>query len=75
MEDIIYNKIMEDKSEVMKLSPRTGRPTDNPKVDKITVRLDKKSSQIMQMYCEQEGIEKAEAVRRGLKKLEDELKK
>lgn len=52
-----------------------GRPTDNPKVDKITVRLDEKSSQIMRRYCEQEGIEKAEAVRRGLKKLEVELKK
>ena len=57
------------------MSSKMGRPTDNPKVDKITVRLDEKSSQIMRRYCEQEGIEKAEAVRRGLKKLEVELKK
>lgn len=57
------------------MSSKIGRPTDNPKIDKITVRLDEKSSQIMRMYCEQEGIEKAEAVRRGLKKLEVELKK
>uniref|UniRef100_UPI0040290F36 hypothetical protein n=1 Tax=Lachnospira sp. TaxID=2049031 RepID=UPI0040290F36 len=57
------------------MSSKMGRPTNNPKVDKITVRLDEKSSQIMRMYCEQEGVEKAEAVRRGLKKLEADLKK
>lgn len=57
------------------MSPRTGRPTDNPKDERVTVRLDKKSSEIMQAYCKQERIEKAEAVRRGLKKLESELKK
>ena len=57
------------------MSPRTGRPTTNPKTDKITVRLDEESSEIMKKYCEQEGVEKAEAVRRGLKKLASEIKK
>ena len=57
------------------MSPRTGRPTDNPKAERITVRLDEKSSYIMKRYCEQEEVDKAEAVRRGLKKLENELKK
>lgn len=57
------------------MSPRTGRPTDNPKnEERITVRLDEKSASIMKRYCEQEKVEKAEAVRRGLKKLETELK-
>lgn len=56
------------------MSPRTGRPTDNPKNNKITVRLDEESSRIMEKYCEQESIEKAEAVRRGLKKLEADIK-
>lgn len=57
------------------MSPRTGRPTDNPKTNKITVRLDEESARIMKQYCEQESVEKAEAVRRGLKKLESEIKK
>ncbi len=57
------------------MSPRTGRPTDNPKNNKITVRLDDKSTKIMELYCKQENIEKAEAVRRGLKKLESDIKK
>lgn len=57
------------------MSPRIGRPTDNPKAYKITVRLDEEANATLQAYCEQEGIEKGEAVRRGLKKLKAELKK
>ena len=57
------------------MSPRTGRPTDNPKGERITVRLDEKSADIMKRYCEQEEVDKAEAIRRGLKKLESEIKK
>ncbi len=57
------------------MSPRTGRPTDNPKQERITVRLDVKSSDILKDYCEQETVEKAEAIRRGIKKLEADIKK
>lgn len=56
------------------MSPKTGRPTDNPKTNKITVRLDEESTRIMNQYCKQESIEKAEAVRRGLKKLKADIK-
>lgn len=57
------------------MSPRTGRPTDNPKEERITVRLDEESANIMKEYCMQENVDKAEAVRRGLKKLGKEIKK
>ena len=57
------------------MSPKMGRPTDNPQNTKITVRLDKESADIMSAYCKQENIEKAEAVRRGLKKLKSDIKK
>lgn len=56
------------------MSPRTGRPTDNPKNNKITVRLDEESQTILNDYCEQEKVEKGEATRRGIKKLRSELK-
>jgi len=72
--DNSYNRLMADKSEVIKMSPRTGRPTDNPKQDRITVRLDSQSSKILQAYCNQENVEKAEAIRRGVKKLADDIK-
>ena len=57
------------------MSLRTGRPTDNPKAYKITVRLDAESQHVLDSYCKQEKVEKGEAVRRGIKKLEADIKK
>lgn len=64
---------MEDKSEVISMSPRTGRPTDNPKNHKVTVRLDDEAANILERYCKQENIEKGEAARRGIKKLRSDI--
>lgn len=55
------------------MSPRMGRPTDNPKQERITVRLDEESSTILHKYCDQENVEKAEAIRRGVKKLAEDI--
>ncbi len=58
------------------MTPKIGRPPiENPKSERITVRLDDKSSEILNKYCEQEKIERAEGVRRGIKKLEKDIKK
>lgn len=57
------------------MSPRTGRPTDNPKSNPIHVRLDEESTEILRKYCEQEGIKKTEGIRRGIKMLESKIKK
>lgn len=57
------------------MSPRTGRPTDNPKGSPVHVRLDKECEQILNDYCEQEQVSKMEAIRRGIKKLRSEIKK
>ena len=58
------------------MSPRTGRPkSDNPKSERITVRLDSEYSEILSIYCKQERIEKAEAIRRGINKLKSDIKK
>lgn len=57
------------------MSPKMGRPTDNPKPYKITVRIDEKDKEILGKYCEQEEVSQMEAVRRGIKKLENDIKK
>lgn len=57
------------------MSPRTGRPTDNPKGQSIHIRLDSQSVKILEEYTEQEKVSRAEAVRRGIEKLEDDIKK
>lgn len=54
--------------------PKIGRPTENPKGTPIHVRLDEKSLQILKRYCEQEKTSRAEAIRRGIEKLEKEIK-
>ena len=56
-------------------SPKMGRPTDNPKDKTLFVRLDSESSDTLDAYCEQKQLTKAEAARRGIKKLKDDLKK
>ena len=49
-----------------------GRPkSDNPKSEKVTVRLDREHSEILKEYCEKENVEKAEAIRRGIRKLKE----
>lgn len=58
------------------MSPRTGRPKiDNPKSERVTVRLDNESSDTLKKYCEQEQVEKAEAIRRGIQKLKSDIVK
>ncbi len=54
---------------------KIGRPTNNPKNERITVRLDAESSSILNSYCEQETVERAEAIRRGIGKLKGDIKK
>lgn len=57
------------------MTKKMGRPTDNPKGKQIGVRLDKECEQILTAYCKQEKVDIAEAARRGIKKLKDEIKK
>ncbi len=57
------------------MSPRTGRPTDNPKGTSTHVRLDKESDEILSAYCKQENVSKMEAIRRGIKKLKSDIRK
>ena len=57
------------------MGTKMGRPTSNPKGKQIGVRLDKECEQILAQYCEQEKVDTAEAARRGIKKLKDDIKK
>lgn len=55
------------KSEVIIMSPRTGRPkSDRPKSNDIKVRLDDKMHGKLLNYCEKNHISKAEAIRKGI---------
>ena len=52
------------------MSPRTGRPkVENPKANDVKVRLDDATKAKLDRYCEERGITKAEAIRRGIQLL------
>lgn len=58
---------MELKSEVMIVSPRTGRPVvGEPKTNDVKVRLDDTTHQKLLQYCEENNITKAEAIRQAI---------
>ena len=49
------------------MSPRTGRPkVDNPINIRTSVRLDKKTDDLLNDYCEEHEITKGEAIRKGV---------
>ena len=53
------------------MSPRTGRPTDNPRPNKISIRINDEDKRILEAYCEKEKVNKTEAISRGIKKLKE----
>lgn len=54
---------------------RMGRPkTENPKSNRIVIRLDNNSFDVLKKYCDKFSVTKAEAVRKGIEKLEVDLK-
>lgn len=46
-----------------------GRPTDNPRLNKISIRISDEDKEILENYCEKEKINKTEAISRGIKSL------
>ena len=57
------------------MSPRTGRPTDNPRPNKISIRISDSDKELLEKYCQQQSVNKTEAISRGIQKLESEIKK
>ena len=54
---------------------KVGRPTDNPRPYKLSIRINDGSKEILERYCSEFNVNKTEAVERGIKKLENDIKK
>ena len=55
------------KSEVIYMSPRTGRPkAEKPKNNDVKVRIDDETVKRLDDYCIEHQITRAEAIRRGI---------
>jgi uncharacterized protein (DUF1778 family) len=57
------------------MSPRTGRPTDNPKHEEIKIRATKEDKKLLKECCEILHQTQYEVVMSGIKKVYAEIKK
>lgn len=53
---------------------KVGRPTDNPRPNKISIRISDTDKAILEKYCEENNVNKTEAISRGIRKLEEDKK-
>lgn len=51
---------------------KMGRPTDNPRPHKLSIRISDADKQILEDYCRTENVNRTEAVSRGIKRLSAE---
>ena len=50
------------------MTARLGRPkSQDAMMERLTVRLDKSTKDILERYCKENNVDKAEAVRRGIR--------
>lgn len=57
------------------MTPRTGRPTDDPKKHETRIRMSDEDVRILEYCCEKTGKTKADIIRMGIRKVYEELKK
>ena len=57
------------------MSPRTGRPTSEPKKHETRRRMSDKDIEKLEFCCKETGMTKADVIRKGIEKVYDELKK
>lgn len=50
---------------------KMGRPTDNPKPNRITIRIDNETLNKLDDYCKKINVERSEGVRHAIQKLDD----
>lgn len=62
------------KSEVMKMSPRTGRPTQNPKSEIIKIRATVSDREKLLYCCEKTGMTQYEVVMKGINEVYNKIK-
>ena len=49
------------------MSPRTGRPTEDPKKERVGFRLSNEEARMLDYCCKVFGLSKTEVIRQGIK--------
>lgn len=56
------------------MTPRTGWPTANPKSHETRIRMSDEDVEILEYCCKKTGDTKADIIRKGIRKVYNELK-
>ncbi len=57
------------------MSPRTGRPTTDPKKHETRIRMSDSDIKKLEYCCKQTGLTKADVIRKGIDEVYKQLKK
>lgn len=57
------------------MSPKAGRPTDNPKGKHLAIRLTEEEKDLLDKCAKELGVSNSEVVRMGIKAVHEGLKK
>ena len=55
------------------MSPRTGRPTEDPKRSRVQMRISEREIEMLEFCCKKAGLTKADVIRRGIQLVYKEL--
>ena len=56
------------------MSPRTGRPTYDPKIHETRIRMSDEDVKLLELCCEKTGMTKAEVIRQGIREVYEKVK-
>lgn len=51
------------------MSPRTGRPTEDPKKERVGFRLSEEETKMLDYCCLVYGLSKTEVIRQGIREM------
>ena len=71
----MYNIIMVTQKRGEDMSPRTGRPTTNPKKHETRIRMSDEDVRILEYCCQETGMSKTDVIRKGIREVYESLKK
>ena len=56
------------------MSPRTGRPTSDPKIHETRIRMSDEDIRLLEACCEKTGMTKAAVIRQGIREIYERVK-
>lgn len=56
------------------MSPRTGRPTTDPKTHDTRIRMSDEDVRLLEICCQKTGLSKADVIRQGIREVYERVK-